>query len=77
MLYYAIFHALCFFYCIWRFVKRYNKTSHDGVIGMYPAFDAFMALLFAPLFTIVDIIVTWVYMYIEWKQNKDNDKKIL
>lgn len=76
MTYYFIFHIICFLYCLWRFIKRYRRTSLDGVIGVYPGLDVLMAIMLAPLLCITDIIVTWVYMIIEWKKTNENRRKV-
>lgn len=76
MQYYFIFHTICFVYCLWRFIKRYKRVSIDGVIGIYPGLDVLMAIIFAPVLCITDLVVTWVYMYIDWKKIRENRRKV-
>jgi hypothetical protein len=45
-------------YCVWRFNKRYQKSSHDGVIGPTPGLDLLAVLFLAPVLAAADLIVT-------------------
>ena len=55
-------------YCIWRFYKRYQHSSLDGVIGPTPGLDIIIVVAFAPLLAFVDLIVTG-FKYIFGKIN--------
>lgn len=64
-------------YVIWRIIKRYNKTSLDGVIGTTPGFDGIIFICGAPFWMIVDLIISWVMMVIEYRKSKKQDKQVL
>ena len=57
-------------YCVWRLVKRYNKSSHDGVTGPTPGMDIFGIVFLAPILMVVDIITTWIIMIRRYYKNK-------
>lgn len=57
-------------YVIWRMIKRYSKTSIDGVTGMTPGFDSLIFVSTAPFWMVVDLIATWVILFIEYRKNK-------
>ena len=54
-------------YCVWRFKKRYQKTSLDGVIGVTPGLDTIGLICIAPLLMLGDVIATAV-QYIRKKK---------
>ena len=60
------FYLISVLYCLWRIFKRYNKSSLDGIVGVTPALDTLIILFLAPLFMIVDLIVT----YIQFRKDK-------
>lgn len=64
-------------YVIWRIIKRYSKTSLDGVIGTTPGFDSVIFIAAAPFWMVVDLVITWVMMFIEYRKNKKQDKEVL
>ena len=47
-------------YCIWRIVLSYDRSSHDGVIGPTPGLEFLLVVILAPIYAVVDIIVTIV-----------------
>lgn len=47
-------------YCLYKLFKGYNRSSFDGVTGVTTGLETIMILLFAPLYMIVDLVVTWV-----------------
>lgn len=60
-------------YVIWRIIKRYEKTSFDGVIGATPGFDFTIFITFAPFWMAADLIATWsimIYDYIKLKKDR-------
>lgn len=57
-------------YVIWRMIKRYSKTSLDGVIGTTPGFDTIIFVGAAPFWMVVDLIITWVMMAIQYTKSK-------
>jgi hypothetical protein len=61
----GIIYVISSVYCLWRMLKRYNKSSLDGIIGISPAFDTFVIIMFAPLLMVVDLIITWI----QWKKD--------
>ena len=50
-------------YCLHKIYSNTGKRSLDGVIGNTPAFDVFAVLVFAPLFAVIDLGVTWYKKY--------------
>jgi hypothetical protein len=60
-------------YVIWRLIKRYDKTSLDGVIGPTPGFDGIMFILGAPFWTVIDLIVNTIQFF---NKTKNYDEKI-
>lgn len=53
-----VLYILSVIYCIWRMVKRYKKSSLDGITGYSPGLDLIVALILAPILAPIDIIVT-------------------
>ena len=52
-------------YCMWRIIVSYGKSSHDGVIGPTPGLDFILVVVLAPIYAIVDIVVTIVKYFKE------------
>lgn len=63
----CICYILSVVYCMWRIIKRYKYSSHDGVIGPTPGLDIIAVLILAPILTVVDLIVTIINKYFKRK----------
>lgn len=50
-------------YCMWRIIKRYGHYSHDGVIGPTPGLDILVVVVLAPIYAVVDIVVTIINFF--------------
>ena len=58
-------------YCLYKLFKGYKRSSFDGVTGVTSGLDTIMVLLFAPLYMVVDLVVTWVNRINERRHRKD------
>ncbi len=75
---YITFHIICMIYCLYQLVKKYNRLSNPGMIGLSPGLDMIMVIILAPALAIVDLSLTWIRMYKEAEEARiRNDKQVL
>jgi allophanate hydrolase subunit 1 len=53
-----VYHIVAVAYCMWRILKRYKKSSLDGVIGTSPGLDTLAVVFLAPLLMPLDLLIT-------------------
>ena len=63
-------------YVLWRMFARYSKTSLDGVIGTTPGFDTIIFVCIAPVWMVLDLIITWIMKIIEYRKSMKENKTI-
>lgn len=68
ILYHPVVYTLSLLYCIWRFKKRSDRTSLDGVIGTSPGLETVAAVILAPILAIGDLVVTGIKKAFKNKQ---------
>lgn len=47
-------------YCLWRVIRRYRMSSHDGITGIHLNEEMLGIIALAPILAPVDIIITWI-----------------
>ena len=60
ILYWPPLYAVALAYCVWRIIKRYNRTSLDGVVGTGPATETLAYAICPVFFAIIDLVVTFI-----------------
>lgn len=54
------FYPICLGYWAWRSMKRWSKSSLDGVIGASPGTDMIAAVFLAPILAPIDMGISVV-----------------
>lgn len=63
-----IIYILCVSYCIYKMYKNYTKYDNPGAIGTTPGLETLFIIIFAPVLAVVDITLTWVRKYREYRE---------
>lgn len=58
-------YVACFAYTMWRTIKRYSHSSHDGVTGPTPGLDVIAMLVLCIFIAPSDLVST---LYQKWKK---------
>ena len=71
-----IFYIVSVVYCLWRVFKSYKKQFDNSAIGPTPGLDTLMLLVFAPVFAIVDLSLTWIRLVKDAEEAKRRNNQI-
>ena len=63
-----IYYIACVVYCFYKMIKKWNRDYMPGGLGITPGLDTVGMIIMAPIFAPVDIILTWVRNYNEFKE---------
>ena len=62
---FGTYYLLCFVYCIYQLIKKWNKNVMAGGLGITPGLDSIMVIIMAPILAPIDIFLTWMRLYKE------------
>lgn len=65
-----IIYILCVCYCVYKMYKSYSKVDNPGGIGTTPGLETLFIIIFAPVLAVVDISLTWIRKYREYKEGE-------
>jgi hypothetical protein len=60
---FGTYYLLCFVYCIYQLIKRWNRDVMAGGLGVSPGLDSIMIVIMAPVLAPIDIFLTWMRLY--------------
>ena len=73
---YLTFHIICIIYCMYQLIKKYNKISNPGMVGVSPGLETIMVIVLAPALAVVDVSLTWIRWYKEAEEaRRRNDER--
>jgi len=75
------YYFICFAYCIFMSIRRWNRDVMAGGLGISPGLDTLGLLIMCWILAPVDIFLTWVKLYKEAEEARrrgmDNNQKVL
>ena len=73
---FGTYYLLCFVYCIYQLVRKWNKNVMAGGLGISPGLDSIMIIIMAPILAPIDIFLTWMRLYKEAEEARRNQSKL-
>ncbi len=73
---FGTYYLLCFVYCIYQLVRKWNKNVMAGGLGITPGLDSIMIIIMAPILAPIDIFLTWMRLYKEAEEARRNQSKL-
>jgi hypothetical protein len=70
------YYVICFAYCLFMSVRRWNRDVMAGGLGISPGLDSVALLLMCWILAPVDIFLTWVRIYKEAEEARRNNTKV-
>lgn len=68
-------YLLSVLYCVYRMYRSYKKKDVDPMYAT-PALETLAIIVLAPILMIVDVSMTWVRLYREADEVRQNREKI-
>ena len=72
---FGTYYLLCFVYCLYQLVKKWNKNVMAGGLGISPGLDSIMIVIMAPVLAPIDIFLTWMRLYKDAEEARRNQSK--
>ena len=69
---FGTYYILCFVYCIYQLIRKWNKNVMAGGLGISPGLDSIMIIIMAPILAPIDIFLTWVRLYKDAEEARRN-----
>ena len=73
---FGTYYLLCFVYCIYQLIRKWNKNVMAGGLGITPGLDSIMIIIMAPILAPIDIFLTWMRLYKEAEEARRNQSKL-
>jgi hypothetical protein len=70
------YYLICFAYCLFMSVRRWNRDAMAGGLGISPGLDTLGLLIMCWILAPVDIFLTWVRVYKEAEEARRNNTKV-
>ena len=69
---FGTYYLLCFVYCIYQLIKKWNRDVMAGGLGISPGLDTLALLIMCWVLAPIDIFLTWVRVYKEAEEARRN-----
>jgi hypothetical protein len=73
---FGTYYLLCFVYCIYQLIKKWNRDVMAGGLGISPGLDSVMIVIMAPVLAPIDIFLTWMRLYKEAEEARRNQTSL-
>lgn len=69
---FGTYYVLCFVYCVYQLIRKWNKNVMAGGLGIAPGLDSIMIIIMAPILAPIDIFLTWMRLYKDAEEARRN-----
>ena len=73
---FGTYYLLCFVYCLYQLVKKWNKNVMAGGLCISPGLDSIMIVIMAPVLAPIDIFLTWMRLYKDAEEARRNQTSL-
>jgi hypothetical protein len=73
---FGTYYLLCFVYCIYQLIKKWNRDVMAGGLGISPGLDSVMIVIMAPVLAPIDIFLTWMRLYKDAEEARRNQTSL-